>query len=299
MYAKLNHFDLTGCATREDLVQLFEEAFDQWKKNSLDPVDRRVSPRLQADHIKPLFVVSYSYNGKEVELLRRVPIVDISADGLGMETREPIPVGSSLCFAFENEQSERNFGVATVVRLLRHKNDYLIGLTFSENAQSINVDQSISLHESWGAWLTKSCHAWGCIRRNLTRRHYAHRSLQKSLGGKLIRFDVRAKLFRYVATLYIDGQKVKTETRPLNDRLRNIFANDASPTIINMEADGFLVWATLRTNKVSYISIQDDIPQTLNDNVVDYDQPSRTHDAKTLMASLKDIESDLRSLSVS
>jgi len=41
MYAKLNHFDLTDCATREDLVQLFEEAFHQWKKNSLEPVDRR------------------------------------------------------------------------------------------------------------------------------------------------------------------------------------------------------------------------------------------------------------------
>lgn len=299
MYAKLNHFDLTDCATREDLVQLFEEAFNQWKKNSIDSDERRGSPRLTANHIKPLFVVSYSFNGKEVELHRRIPIVDISADGLGVESHEPIPVGSSLCFAFENEQGERNFGIATVVRLLRHKNDYLIGLTFSENAQSINIDQSNSIREPWCAWLTNGWHAWSCIRRNLTRRRYAHRILQKNLGGKLIRFDVRAKLFRYVATLYIDGQKVKTETMPLNDRLRNIYANDALPTIINLEADGFIVWATLQTNKVSYISIQDEIPQTFNDNVVDYHQPSMTHAAKTLMASLKDIESDLRSLSVS
>lgn len=299
MYAKLNHFNLTDCATREDLVQLFEEAFDQWKKNSLDHVDRRGSPRLSADHIKPLFVVSYSYNGKEVELHRRVPIVDISADGLGVESLEPIPVGSSLCFAFENEQGERNFGVAAVVRLLRDKNNYLIGLTFSENAQSINIDQPKSLREPWGALLEKGCHAWSCIRRNLTRRRYAHRSLQKNLDGKLIRFDIRARLFRYVATLYIDGQKVRTETGPLNDRLRNIYANDALPTIIHLEADGFVVWATLRTYKVSYISIQDEIPQTCNDHVVDYHPPSVIHSAKTLMSSLKDIESDLRSLSVS
>ena len=298
MYAKLNHYNLDDCATKEDLVQLFETAFTQWKKNPFDPVDRRGAPRLVADHVKPLFVVSFSYDGKEVELNRRVSIVDISADGLGVEMEEPLPVGATLCFAFKSQEGDRNFGIASVVRLVRDNNNYHVGLTFLENARTLNIDQSAPVSEPYGVWLWKGLRTWLRILHALITRQHAHQSLQKMLADKQVRFDVEAKMFRYIATLYVDGRKVKTQIGPLNDRLRNLYSEEAMPTVISLEADAFVAWATLRTNKVCYVSIQNDSTQKWIENVDDQDGINSLPPEKTLMTSLKDIESNLRSLSV-
>ena len=262
MYKKLDQFNLNDCAAKEDLVQLFEIAFQQWKKNPFDPVDRRGSPRIPADHIKPLFIVSYSCNGKEVEIYKKVPIVDISADGIGMEMEEPVPVGAALCFAFESYAGDRNFGIATVVRLHK-KNEsdgenarYLVGLTFSENAGKLNVEPTTRIFEPCTAWLWKGFSSWEYVYRLFTRRRHSRRVVNKTFNGKKVRFDIEVKMFRYVVTLSVDGRVVHKQIGSLNDRFRNLYSDDAMTTIISLEAGEYTAWATLRAYKISYMSVQ-------------------------------------------
>ncbi|UCC30102.1 MAG: PilZ domain-containing protein [Phycisphaerales bacterium] len=134
--------DLSGCATKEELASLFDNAFATWQSGGPKPDDNRETPRIPGGEAKPLFVVSYTDNGQEVRLNRRAEIVDISADGLGVAVAEPLPVGAILQFAFDSQNGERNFGVATVVRLTKTEGGYRIGLTFAKDAKSLDVESS-------------------------------------------------------------------------------------------------------------------------------------------------------------
>lgn len=134
--------DLSGCATKEELATLIDNAFAVWQSGGPKPDDNRDTPRIPGGEAKPLFVVSYTYNGQEVRLNRRTDIVDISADGLGVGMAEPLPVGATLRFAFDGQDGERNFGMATVVRLTKAEGGYRIGLTFAKDAKSLDVEPS-------------------------------------------------------------------------------------------------------------------------------------------------------------
>lgn len=299
MYKKLDQFNLNDCATKEDLVQLFEMAFQQWKKNPFDPVERRGTPRIPAEHIKPLFVVSYSYNGKETELYKKVPIMDISADGIGMEMEEPVPVGSALCFAFENRAGDRNFGIASVVRLIKKDHYYLVGLTFSENARKLNVEPTNAILEPCTAWLFKGFQAWEYLYQMLTRRRYAKRSLSKTLESRVVRFTIEVKMFRYLTTLSVDGQVIHKQIGPLNDRVRNLYSDDAMPTIISLEAGDYTAWATLRAYKISYMSIVHDLKSPIGKDTRDEQQMKPAKKEPKLLIPAKEVESNLQPLQTS
>lgn len=259
---RMTQQDISGCATKEELASLFDNAFATWHSGGPEPTGHRETPRIPGGEVKPLFVVSYTYNGREVWLNRRAKIADISADGLGVALEEPLPVGASLRFAFDSQNGERSSGVATVVRLTRTEGGYRIGLTFTENAKSLDVDpfpDRVETHSvstaGWRRLFDQFREAVTARYRVLTQRRFACWRAERCVDGQQALFFVEAKLFRYVAALFVDGKKIVSQSGVLRHRLRNFLYDMAIPTMISLEGGGFSAWATLRPNTVTHCTL--------------------------------------------
>lgn len=254
--------DLSGCITMEGLSRLFDDAFDTWQSESARPDGCRRTPRIPVRGAKPLFVVSYTYDGREVDLNRPATLVDISADGLGIALDQALPVGAAVRFAFGNQAGQQNHGIAFVAHVTGRANDYCVGLTFGEDARSIDVASpalEIKRHyqatREWPGRLEHFRRMASFARRVVTQRHFARKELNKNIDGKKILFVVEAKLFRYSATLFVEGRKVVSQSGALNDRLRGLFCDATLPTVIHLQGCGFSGWATLRANTVMACSL--------------------------------------------
>lgn len=252
------HPDVTGCITNDELAELFEQAFGRWRSCPHDARGRRETPRVLTREGKSIFAASCAYDGRDVTLNRRAEIVDISADGLGIVLPEPLPVGAIVCFAFDNDSGERNYGVALVVRSARVDDGHRIGLVFTENARSLEVDSSTDeaeacpdrAEERHGDFhrLRKAAAA---ARRVITQRGSAQRTLRTNVYDKRASFIVEAKLFRFTAALWVEGKRIVRRSGMLRDRLGNLFCDAAIPTLIHLKGGGFSAWATMQANAVT------------------------------------------------
>lgn len=140
-----NKPDLDGCVNSEQLAQLFDDAFGEWRVGAANPGERRETPRVpigqrRGHQASPIFVVGYAFNGYESDLNVRAPILDISADGLGIRLPRPAPVGAILCFAFENASAGLSYDVAQVMRCEGGEGGFRVGLAFVESARSLDHD---------------------------------------------------------------------------------------------------------------------------------------------------------------
>ncbi len=327
----LKRLDLTGCASNVELAELLDKAFSQWQPDQPDGRGRRGTPRVDTGDVGPLFLVSYAFDGRDVPVNRRAPFLDISADGLGVQLGFPLPSGAALCFAFQDETGERNYGFALVAHSQRCDQGYRIGLTFAEKAGSLDVehdaDDADTTREAgrrWrhacdrlfcavstgfarlrgaapvdegevdsgevrrpGALRGRFAFGWRAAREafrhppeapdesfaepqkgffNGVRRvvegcgvayatavqsHAACRELGAELYNRRASVVVDAKLFRYQASLYVDGQKVVCRAGRLRDRFDNLFSPTGRPTMVHLEGGGFAAWAAVRPNAVT------------------------------------------------
>lgn len=254
--------DLSDCMTSDELARLFERAFGTWQSSSPGSEERRETPRIPTGEAKRIFVVFYAYKGREVELNGRAPIVDISADGLGITLMEPLPVGAIVCFAVDGQAGDRNHGVAVVVRSVKHEDGYRIGLTFAESARSLDVDPSVDEVDACPASTAGHLGGFKGLRQAaavayhvLTQCRPAREKLETTVYDKKASFIVEAKLFRYNAALFVEGRKIACRSGALRDRLRSVFSHMAAPTIIHLESGGFSAWATLRPHTVTGCSL--------------------------------------------
>ena len=266
----MKRHDLSGCVTNEELAQLFDSAFATWRSDSTDPEGRRQTPRIAAGGVKPIFVVSYACAGREVELNRRATIADISADGLGVVLDEPVPVGSMVLFAFDGRGGKRSYGVASAVRATRHDDGARIGLTFLEDAESLEVDPSGDEVEGeslpaqgWQRGFLRLREAAAVACRVLARRQRARKMVGKVVDGKAAWLVVEAKLFRYTATLSVGGWEIVRQSGVLRDRFRSLFCDMALQTMVHLEGGGFSAWATLQANAVTYCNLDLSLPLKL------------------------------------
>jgi hypothetical protein len=259
--------DLAGCLTNEDLARLFERAFGTWQEGQAEQKCRRQTPRIKADVAKPIFLVSYAYDGREVELNRRAYVVDISADGLGIALPDPLPVGAVACFAFDGLTGMRNYGAALVVRSASHEDGFRIGLSFAESAQSLELGEPAmeaavcratlkGCEQGFERLRERACAAY----RTVTQRHHARKILETSVYDRKASFIVEAKLFRYTAALVVEGREVVRRTGALRARLQNLFCEAAKPTLIHLQGGGFAAWATVQANEVTDCSLDISLP---------------------------------------
>lgn len=259
----MNRDGVHNCVTEAELSKLFNDAFKTWHASATQPDGSRQTPRVMASDAKPLFVVSYAFDGKDVPVKKGATIADISADGLGIILPMALPVDAILHFAFENPSGESSSGAASVARVARHQDGYLIGLTFEEQAGAINVDESSTDTPTSARWIDK---LWADVVQGATRafhvatcRQHASRTLVRTIDGREACFVIEAKLFRYTATLHVDGQKEATQAGTLRDRLLNLVSSMALPTVIQVEAGGFSAWATLRPNAVLNCTLEQSV----------------------------------------
>ncbi len=138
-----NRPDVAGCVNSEHLARLFDDAFGEWRVGPRNPDERRDTPRVPiaerpGHSARPIFVVGYAFNGYEVDLNVQAPIVDISADGMGIRLSRLVPPGAIMCFAFENASSGLSYDVARVMRCEWRHNSCHIGLAFVESARSLD-----------------------------------------------------------------------------------------------------------------------------------------------------------------
>ena len=257
MSAQMCRQDLSDCLMTEELGRLFDEAFAKWQTEASGSNGGRQTPRIAIEEAKPLFVSSYIHKGREIELSCRATLVDISADGLGILLNRAPPLGSTVRFAFENRMKEPNHGVALVAHTTRNGADYRVGLTFGEDACSVDVTSpNLEVkkdHQAARGWrrLLKYLQKLICFaHEGITQREFARKELEKSFDGKKASFVVEAKLTRYSAALFIEGQKVASRSAPLPNRLRSLFSDTATPAVVYLEAGDFAGWATLRPNTV-------------------------------------------------
>jgi len=251
------------CVTREELAGLFEEAFARWHSGPGDPDGRRQTPRIPLLGSRLIRVVSYVHGGREVALNRSAAILDISADGLGIELDEAVPLGAVICFAFDGAGSERSLGVASVVHLAEHGDGFALGLSFGEAAGSLDVDLAGREATAPPALRCRRHRGFERLRAAadrayhvLTRRGGKRRELRRKINDQAVRFVVEAKLFRFTACLFVDGRKIVSQSGALNDRFHNLISDAALPTMVSLHGDGFSAWATLQANSVMDCSLE-------------------------------------------
>ena len=262
MNIRLKRQDLSGCVTNEELAQLLNDAFSSWQAGTGDVRGRRDTPRIPARDVKPIFLVSYAYGGRDFALNHRVTIVDLSADGLGIVLAQPLPIGAVVCFAFDGRTAERYYGVAIVVRVARCQDGYDVGLTFIDNARSLDVEppadetqKTVSSPRARLPGLRRLKEASAVACRALARRKLSRRTVEKSVYGRKASFVVEAKLFRYTAALFVDGRSIICRSGVLRDRLRNLVTVESGPTMVHLQGGGFSGWATLRPWAVTDCSL--------------------------------------------
>ena len=239
--------------TSEALGALFDKAFAQWHGFEVGTGSRR-APRISTRGRKPLLVVSYRHEGRVVKVNRRARLADMSADGLGLALSRAIPVDAVVRFAF-NDDGTRGYGEATVVHHSRRGTTHRIGLVFCEAAQSLGRESRFSEGEedavasrraSRGSGLGGLMAFWRILSAAGRRRV----EVVHAIDGQSACLVVEAKLFRYRATLCVDGRKVCSFGGALHDRLGNVLGRPVSPTVVELEGGGFLGVATVESNHV-------------------------------------------------
>lgn len=257
--------DLSDCLSNEELASLFESAFASWQSGVDDR--RRTTPRIAALGAKPIFVAACVHDGRPRQISERARIVDISADGLGITLPAPVPEGSLIRFAFDDRQGARHYGEATVVNVSRQSQGFRIGLCFDVDAGeldagNVDVDGHQLMHASDPDWKSRCRDGFDFLRqralaayRHVTDHRQARLVIRRRLTGRDVTFSVQARLFRYVATLRIDGRKVASQSGSLRERLRNLVQNVRQPTAIQLRSNGFIAWATLYANTVTYAHV--------------------------------------------
>ena len=261
----MTHKDLDGCVTKEELERLFDSAFAEWKPGRSDPHGHRQTPRIPAEGARPLFVSSYTENGREFPLNERARIVDVSADGLGLLIDSSLPVGASICLEFSCDSGETSEGVAEIVRVAKSERGFSIGVAFVEAARSLDISDTCTesgefsrTDPAWQRVLDRVLDTVGFACSVIRRHSRASRTITRAIRGRIGVFVVEAKLFRYQATLFVDGRKTTSQSGVLRDRLRNLMGYKGLPTMIHLESAGFSAWATLRANEVSSCSLDPD-----------------------------------------
>jgi len=76
------------------------------------------------------------------------------------------------------------------------------------------------------------------------------RSITTDVCGKPVRLDIQARLFRYAATIHVDGRPVATGRGKLNHRIGNLFSPNALPTLVHIDTGTLSGWAVVRPNIV-------------------------------------------------
>lgn len=255
--------DLRGCVTCEELAQLFDKAFAMWQACRRDPEGRRLSPRIPTGLHKPIFVDSYEYEGRRTTLNRRARLVDVSADGLGMKFSESLPIGAVLRFALEAASGERSHGLAAVISSAKCEDSFRIGLIFTDSAQNLDVEQTTcdtetasSLSGGWRGALERIRQA-AEIALNKTQLHeLGHRELRSFDHGRAVVFVVNARLFRYTASIFVDGRRVAHRCGVLRDRARNLFVEIGRATVTYLEGGGYYASATMQPNNVTDCTLE-------------------------------------------
>lgn len=254
--------DERDCVTIEELALLFDDAFAHWSADEPDDDGRRQTPRVAVRDAKPIIAVSYTHEGKTIELDGAARIVDVSADGLGVLWPEQLPVGARVLFQLGGRDGDGGQGVATVARSTRQRDGFHIGLAFVDDAASLEDqtpgdagDAVLVPARGWRGRYDFTRNAVLAVHRVVTRREGARRSVRRSMDGREALFVVEAKLFRFTAFLYIDGKKVASRTGMLNNRACNLFSDSVPPTMINLEGGDFSAWAVLRANAVPYCEL--------------------------------------------
>ena len=250
--------DSSNCITTQELARLFDDAFVTWQSQSDSGEGARRTPRIAVRGAKPLFLVSYAHDGHEVDLNTPAALVDISADGLGVAVDRQLPVGAAVRCAFDDHRGAQDSGEAFVARVTRTGNSYHVGLTFGEDARSIDASSpafEIRRHyqapRGWPRRLQRVREIALFAYRFVAQRDPVRKELSKTANGQTARLVVDTKPFWYRAVLYVDDRKVARQSGALNDRLRSLLSGPARPTIIKLEGGGFLGWAAVRANAVT------------------------------------------------
>lgn len=285
-----------GCLNQEDLGALLERAFIRWQIGDCKPDDHRSSPRMSAEGVKPLFVTEVAVDGEVRPLCRKVNIVNVSADGLGIEVNEPLPKGAILRFAFESESGDVGFGEATIVNVVPRKEAYLIGLAFPEKADVLkpvpNTWSKLFVEETrerfqQGANVLLHC---GTILHGvLSHRNNRRFSVVHEGSAQRAEFVVVAKLFHYIATLWVNGEKCACTSGVLECRARNLFSFPPTPTPIELQAEGFTGRALVGPNRVLQCRLV-----TRNRCPVDTASPASTTVVNQANETLNESPSDLK-----
>lgn len=257
--------DRSEWVTSDIMARVLEDAFRAW--NDVVPAgdDQRRTPRLSARDLPPLRIASYSIHGTDIECPSSARILDVSADGLRLSTKLPIPSGATVYFDLSSPEDEGRYGGATVVRCKHNGDSFDLGLQFSEDAGSLDVvDRTPSVQTSF-AFV-------GPVRRvfanYVSRLNILYRVITGVAPSSVLltanqarhsaMFFVEAKLTRFVATLFVDEREVASRRGPLNDRIRNLVSPHGESTMLQLSGAGFTGWAVLRPNAVTAYSLTAD-----------------------------------------
>lgn len=257
--------ELNKCVSGSELAELIEQAFVTWqggargRRSGSHRHDRRRTPRVDVLSGKYLYIIGYRFEGKDFTVDRPARLVNMSADGLGIEVDQEVPVGAQMCFSFRNDRDRdgTGFGWARVANMQSGDRGFKIGLDFDEDARSLDPEATDDLDVGFGL-LVNTLATWVHgfklgLRKGLevlARRCEARRELTREVDGKTARFVVDVKLSRYHASLFVDGRRVVSQSGVLLDRLLNLWTDAALPTMIHLEGEGFSAWATMRPHKV-------------------------------------------------
>ena len=247
--------ELAGCMTESDLAQFFESAFVSWREADGVPLGSRRTPRIEECDGRELFVVSFTPEGAEEEVLNtRARVVDVSADGIGIELDHAVPTGATLRFAFESETGDRGYGEAVVARVIKRGDRYRVGLAFAEEAHALDVEHSGSIASAalqkcrnFSRWLGPMLTGLRRAFRALTHLGYTRRTLEKVSAKHTAIFTVESRLLRFRAALVVDGVKVSQCVGTHHQPIHNLFSESAEPTVITLEGSGFSARAIAKT----------------------------------------------------
>ncbi len=253
MVTEMIKHDLAHCITTEDLANLFEEAIAKWRAGLADGDPRRQAPRIPVEGVHPLFVASYTAH--DVPLNCQAVITDVSADGLGIILREPVPVGATLNIAFEKGGGGHDFGKAVVVfSSPREQGGYGVGLRFNEDITALDAPDA-TLTPRWFTY-KRLKEAGVAVYQEITNRRSSVHGVERTVNGIRAELLVEAKLFRYSAALWVKGRKVASGSGVLRDRFRNLFGDSGLPTVVALSGGGWSASALLYPKGVGGCSIE-------------------------------------------
>ncbi len=251
--------------TSDIMARVLDDAFRAWNANTPCETDHRRTPRISAGNLPPLRIASFSIHNTTVECNESANIIDVSADGLHLSTRQAFPCGATVCFDLSSPDDEGHYGGATVVRCEHNGTFYDLGLQFGEDAGSLDVSEKIpSAHSTPEFFAPIKRFGARCI----SHLAFAYRVISGGAPSGILltahqgrheaMFVVEAKLSRYTASLLVDDREIATRHGPLIDRFRNLISDKAEPTMLQLSGAGFTGWAVLRPNAVTAYSLTTD-----------------------------------------